>query len=444
MQTAKVEAPHWNIFSAPVEDDSTTELEYTEYREANINVQTLDKYEFYTRDLDQWLLPHKSYILIKGKLVKEDGTSFSESDDIALVNNGFSVFRRANYFVNDQLLESVDFVPVGTAVLGLTEFSDDYTRSVATQMFWYRDTGSGSAIRQKYTATMNADTVSVNDNPEYNLGFAIRQALCSGGKTVTMLLPLSHLFGFCKDIHKSFRGLKHTVKFDKNYNASMIHASSDIKAKFQINFMSWWVPILKPILTTLARLESELASGASAKLFWEGVSVYRSDARNDQHPRWRVASSANKPSHIFVVMQQIDREANSAFNSGIFDHLNLERAQVRINSVQFPKEEFEADFTNENDYQRLYHSFLEAGMKMLDADTGSQVNYVDFKTLYPILHFDASHHEDSLYASSTTADIEVRLQLRTPPTSTYYIYCIILSERFLTLQGVENKMQIIL
>jgi len=174
MQTAKVEAPHWDIFSAPVEDDSTTELEYTEYREANINVQTLDKYEFYTRDLDQWLLPHKSYILIKGKLVKEDGTSFSESDDIALVNNGFSVFRRANYFVNDQLLESVDFVPVSTTVLGLTEFSDDYTRSVATQMFWYRDTGSGTAIRQKYTAVMNADTVSVSDNPEYNLGFAIR------------------------------------------------------------------------------------------------------------------------------------------------------------------------------------------------------------------------------------------------------------------------------
>ena len=444
MQTAKVEAPHWNIFSAPVEDDSTTELEYTEYREANINVQTLDKYEFYTRDLDQWLLPHKSYILIKGKLVKEDGTSFSESDDIALVNNGFSVFRRANYFVNDQLLESVDFVPVGTAVLGLTEFSDDYTRSVATQMFWYRDTGSGSAIRQKYTATMNADTVSVSDNPEYNLGFAIRQTLCSGGKTIAMVLPLSHLFGFCKDIRKSFRGLKHTVKFDKNYNASMIHASADIKAKFQVNFMSWWVPILKPNLVTLARLEGELASGASAKLFWEGVSVYRSDARNDQHPRWRVASSVNKPSHLFVVMQQIDREANSAFNSGTFDHLNLERAQLRINSVQFPKEEFEADFTNENDYQRLYHSFLEAGMKMLNADTGSQVNYTDFKTLYPILHFDASHHEDSLYATSTTADIEVRLQLRTAPASTYYIYCIILSERFATLQGVENKMQIIL
>src|SRR3990167_28373 len=315
MQTAKVEAPHWNIFSAPVEDDSTTELEYTEYREANINVQTLDKYEFYTRDLDQWLLPHKSYILIKGKLVKEDGTSFSESDDTALVNKGFSIFRRANYFVNDQLLESVDFVPVGTTVLGLTEFSDDYTRSVATQLFWYRDTGSGNANKQKYTARINTDTVSVSDNPEYNLGFAIRQALCSGGKTVTMLLPLSHLFGFCKDIRKSFRGLKHTVKFDKNYNASMTHASSDIKAKFQINFMSWWVPILKPNLTTLARLESELTSGASAKLFWEGVSVYRSDARNDQHPRWRVASSANKPSHIFVLIKEINREANSALNS---------------------------------------------------------------------------------------------------------------------------------
>ena len=65
METTKVESPHWNIFSAPVEDDSTTEFEYAEYRESNINVQTLDKYEFYTRDLDAWLLPHKSYLLVK-------------------------------------------------------------------------------------------------------------------------------------------------------------------------------------------------------------------------------------------------------------------------------------------------------------------------------------------------------------------------------------------
>ena len=117
-------------------------------------------------------------------------------------------------------------------------------------------------------------------------------------------------------------------------------------------------------------------------------------------------------------MQQIYRDTNSSFNSVIFDHMNLERAQVRINSVQFPKEEFEADFSDTaNDYQRLFHSFLQAGMKLLDADTGSQVNYVDFKALYPILHFDVSHHEDNLYATSTTADIEVRLQLRTPPTA---------------------------
>jgi hypothetical protein len=450
METTKVESAHWNIFTAPVEDDSTTEFEYTEYRESNINVQSLDKYEFFTRDLDAWLLPHKSYLIVKGKLLKEDGTNFTEAENVALVNNGFSIFRRANYFINDQLVESIDFVSVATTILGLVEFSDDYTRSVATQMFWYRDTGNGSANKQKYIATVRTNedkmtAVTVNDNPDYNLGFAIRHALCSGGKTVTMLLPLSHLFGFCKDIRKSFRGLKHTVKFDKNYHANMVHASGDIKAKFQINFMSWWVPILKPNLMTLARLEAELAAGDSVKLFWESISVYRSDARNDQHPRWRVATSANKPSHIFVVMQQINREGNSAFNSGIFDHMNLERAQVRINSVQFPKEEFEADFTDTaNDYQRIFHSFLEAGMKLLDVDTGSQVNYLDLKNLYPILHFDVSHQEDNLYATSTTADIEVRLQLRTQPATAYYIYCIILSERFATLQGVENKTQFIL
>ena len=214
METSKVESPHWNIFSAPVEDDSTTEFEFTEYRESNINVQTLDKYEFFTRDLDAWLLPHKSYLLVKGKLLKENGDNFAEADNVALVNNGFSIFRRANYFINDQLVESVDFVPIATTIIALVDFSDDYTRSVATQMFWNRDTGNGSANSQKYdiTAALNADKTSVDvtlkDNPNYNAGFTVRKALCSAGKTVTLLLPLGHLFGFCKDIRKSFRGIK--------------------------------------------------------------------------------------------------------------------------------------------------------------------------------------------------------------------------------------------
>jgi len=93
METQMIESPYWDVFSLPVEDNSTEEFEYNEYKETNVNVSMLDQYEFYNKDMDTFLLPSRSYIQVKGKILKEDTTAYPADTTVALVNNGFSIFK---------------------------------------------------------------------------------------------------------------------------------------------------------------------------------------------------------------------------------------------------------------------------------------------------------------------------------------------------------------
>jgi hypothetical protein len=52
----------------------------------------------------------------------------------------------------------------------------------------------------------------------------------------------------------------------KNHNDNVIHRSETGTYKFEISHLSWFVPIVTP-LTTMAKVETYLASGATSSLF---------------------------------------------------------------------------------------------------------------------------------------------------------------------------------
>ncbi len=447
MDTTVVESEFWDIFKTPAVDNSTEQDEYIEYKETNVNVTDLSKYEFFSKDMDAFLCPSKSFIEVKGKIVKDDNTAFAAGANIALVNNGFSIFKHADYLVNDQMCDSVDFPHQATTILNLIHWSDDYTRSAATASLWYKDTGNGGTERSRYVINKTGDDItSITDNGNFNMGFTIRADICKEGSLVTIKLPLSHIFGFLKDIQRNFRGVKHTIRLVRNSDKNIIHCAAGVTGdpKFQISHMSWWIPIRKPNLQVLARTESQLLN-TSVKMCWESINMFRSEAKREISPTWRVSTSTLKPSHIYVVFQYANKDATYTTNNAIFDHLDLQRIHARISSKQFPLEEHMCDFTDKvNDYQRLYHAFLEAGYKGFDVDTGSQVSYSEFKTLYPIYCIDVSKREENVFETTGICDIELRLNLKTQPTADYHIYCLVVSERYATLQGISGRMNIIL
>lgn len=350
MSVTNIESEFWDIFKTPFVDNSTEQDEYVEYKETNVNVSDLTKYEFFNKDMDAFLCPAKSFIEVKGKVLKDDNSAYPANTNIALTNNGFSIFKRADYLINDQTCESVDFPHQATTILNLVHWSDDFTRSAATASLWYKDTGNGGSDTTRYSINKTGDDItSITDNSNFNMGFTIRKCICKEGNLVTIKLSLCQVFGFCRDIQRNFRGVKHTIRLVKNSDQNILHCGAGVTGdpKFQISHMSWWVPIRRPNLTLLAKLELQLLN-TSASLYWETINVFRSESKREISPTWRVSTTTSKSSHIYVAFQLADKDSQYVNNNAIFDHLGLQRFHVRINSKQFPLEEHAADFTENN------------------------------------------------------------------------------------------------
>ena len=264
METNKVVSPYLRVFEPPDEDDSITEFEYVEYLpNDSSNMDKEGDHTIKTRDLDVYLLPHKAVLEVRGRLVKEDGTNYANTDAITITNNGWSLFRSLQYQIDNKIVEDVNqYLPQASTIMNLVKFSDDYSRSTATNMFWYRDTSMGAADLNEFgaagVALLPADDPGGGDlafagdgdavtgakfralnfanklkSSSYNMGFRSRQLITTGNKSIAMLLPLSAVLGSHRDIDTVMMGMKHTYIIRRSSPDNYIH-----RLQLQVNSKS--------------------------------------------------------------------------------------------------------------------------------------------------------------------------------------------------------------
>ena len=130
--------------------------------------------------------------------------------------------------------------------------SDDYSKSTASNMLWYKDTETGGIfLKQNFTNVAedaNANAVrdgvrdlieTYNNNQQANLGFTARQNITTGNKEITLMLPFSQIFEFCRNIDKVFRGVKYSLILDRKISNNYIMRANGVAAgKFNINHIS--------------------------------------------------------------------------------------------------------------------------------------------------------------------------------------------------------------
>ena len=448
----EVVAPYWQIFEKPIVDDSTTKYEFKEIRETNVNVSKLDNFEFTIKDLESWILPSDSYLHAKIKIPREDGKNMDAVDKATLTNNGFNLFKNAEYIINGKTIESIDYVGISTTVKNLLEFSDDYSRSAATNMFWYKDktqTNDSFTEESEFVSTSTtakageSPTIKTKKNDKFNSGLLKRYNKTKESHVVSMYLPLSRLFGFCQDINRVFRGVTHKIALKRNSNNNMIIKKGSQNFKVDIMYLSWILPVLNPSLFIRNELEGKLVKKSSFELRWEACNTYKSDNRNDKELTWRVVSERCNTTKIVVVLQKTEKNSNALQNNMVFDHMNIEKIEVRVNGYKYPQEELKCDFSNDNeDYSNAYQRFLHLGYKHRNVDSGTIVSYNDFKTVYPLFCFDVSKHEPNIYASGSNVDIEIKLLLDQEPADSYNIYCVIFSERKANMDVIDHKLYV--
>ena len=159
---------------------------------------------------------------------------------------------------------------------------------------------------------------------------------------------------------------------------------------------------------------------------------------------WNLSAEGGieKPRWVIVAFQT-DRLENQERNPAIFDHCNLVNAYITINSERYPLNEIRTNFTT-NDYAKLYDMFDDFKKEYYGIDSlvgGTQVNFPAFKTLFPILVFDARKQSERLKNNAVDMKAKFFFSANVPAITT--AYSVIISERVFKLAPDGLNMNII-
>ena len=121
------------------------------------------------------------------------------------------------------------------------------------------------------------------------------------------MFPLSQIFGFCRDIDKVFRGVKHSLILDREISDNYITRANGITAgKFNTNHISLWMPKVKPNLRVESETDSMLMKGHIKELYFEPMRVYRTMFQpTETSMTWRITTQPRTelPKHVFIAFQ---------------------------------------------------------------------------------------------------------------------------------------------
>ena len=106
------------------------------------------------------------------------------------------------------------------------------------------------------------------------------------------------------------------------------------------------------LATKVEQLKDGIGKCSSLELRWEACNTYKSDNKTDKELTWRGVSERYNTTKIVFVLQKPEKY-NSYRNNMVFDHMNTNRIEVRVNGYKYPQEDLNCDFSNANeDYSK--------------------------------------------------------------------------------------------
>lgn len=311
-------------------------------------------------------------------------------------------------------------------------------------------------------------TVNPND---YNQGFQKRylQAIRSAstinsptGQYHSLWIPLKNMFMFCRAYDKISRGLRHRIVLNRNPdNLALLRHGSTPNRYFSLEYVSCWIPRLKPSGQVLKEIEGKLVSGANYTINFTDLTCWHTNlvlSSAGTQAAYQLATTTKKPIRVWIAFQLQNRyEGDQISNKRVFDHLNTTAIQVRLNQQLFPLYEYKFDknqttnylstgtVTGVNEmlnYQRAYNALLSAAYKNRDSMDGSMITYEQFESVYPIYYFDLTCQPEELYKAAKYAELELRWTNQS--AQNYYAWVVYESERNLAFKGVNGSFALVM
>ena len=325
--------------------DKYEDIEYEPVAGTNLNSSGGDiRLIIETQDI--FTHPSESFLIIEGRLLKDNNNSYGDNDPIAITNNGMMyLFKRIRYDLSGQEIENIMHPGQGTTMLGLLKYPDDFSKSKGLNQLWAKDTtlniedaNIGWTIRKKYIVN--------NAQPKGSFSFRI---------------PLKHIFGFCEDYDKVVYGLKQTLTLTRNDDNDAIFRDTNdsdgnavANGKIVLSKISWFMPHVTPADNNKMELYKIIERKEKLPVGYRMIQCDTASIPQTTSFSWRlsVKSSPEVPRFI-IVGCQTDKINSQTENPAFFDNVNVSNIYVILHSIRYPTTDYNISFS-EQKFSRLY------------------------------------------------------------------------------------------
>ena len=198
---------------------------------ANNQSQKKTGYRFTINDRSTMFDFFNGYFEVTKELQKKaDGAGYAAATRITMINGSHSLIRHMVIKSSGKIVYESDNLHRITNIKNLLEYSDDYSRSVAKNSFWYLDSDNTSA-----------DT---------NLGFEQRRILTQavrddgggGARSINETIPLNRYSFFEELERKMLPPMQLTIELTLNEDSELIHmANGTDEGRVIVNRLYLWL-----------------------------------------------------------------------------------------------------------------------------------------------------------------------------------------------------------
>ena len=203
---------------------------------ANGQHQQKGNYKFTINDRSAFYDWFNGYLEVQFQLQKTaDGAGYAAADRITVLNGSHSLIKHLTIRSAGKIIYDTDNLHKVCFVKNLLEYSDDFSRSVAKNSFWYLDTDTTTANTNAGFEARRLQTQAVQNNGN------------GGAKNINVIIPLNRFSFFEKLEDKMLVPMQLQFEIALNDDGELIHMANGTDAgRVVVNRFLLWVPRLTP------------------------------------------------------------------------------------------------------------------------------------------------------------------------------------------------------
>ena len=343
-------------------------------------------YKFTINDRSSFYDWYNAYFEVQFQLqVLADGSGVPNATRSTVINGAHSLISHIMIKSAGKIVYDTNNLHKVTFVKNLLEYSDDFSRSVAKDSFWYLD-----------VANLADMTAAGNTGFEARRNLTKRvseagNAVGNAPKDINVIIPLNRYSFFEELFERMLVPMQLQFNIELQNDNELIYSVAGADAgRVVVNRFLLWVPKLIPKDSLYDKF---VESFLSKKSWTYNREMYEVSAPTNSSGFFQISSSIDNVKTIFVYLQRAKTD-NANANPYLFDTFKLQAAandgnvdryltSCRLeygNGVFYPETEYDSESK-----VRIFNDLMSYAMRRNDFNTGTQLNLANYNSLYPIL-----------------------------------------------------------